>query len=111
MEGFTTTEGAAQRLGVTPRTVRRWAGQGRLPGAVHHAKAWYIPEDELDRRLRRPPAGPEHDLYRAAAALLDLRGSGRVPRSLERQIENLRTALALYDDRFAAMLDRRPGAA
>ena len=105
------TEGAAERLGVAERTVRHWAREGRIPGAVLRAGAWHIPEEEIDPRLRRPPAGPEHDLYRATRALLDLTGSGRVPRTLERQIENLRTALALYDDRFAAMLDRAPRAA
>lgn len=34
MEGFITKEIVAQRLSVTPETVRRWASSGRLPS--HH---------------------------------------------------------------------------
>jgi excisionase family DNA binding protein len=95
MEDFISTDGAAARLGVHARTVRRWAKDGRIPGAVQYAGAWHIPEDEVDPRLRRPPAGPEHDLYRAAVALLDLLEQGGIPHHIEGALTELRVVVEL----------------
>jgi len=36
---------AAQRLGVTPRAVQKWAAQGRIPGAIKLGKLWKIPKN------------------------------------------------------------------
>ncbi len=38
-----TAREAAERLGVTPRAVQKWAAAGKLPGAVKHGRSWMIP--------------------------------------------------------------------
>jgi len=99
MEAFISSERAAEQLCVTARTVRRWAKDGRITGAVYHAKAWHIPEAEARRpHAWTPPVGIEHELYRAAVALVDQLGnSHRVPRRLERATADLRAAIQSYE--------------
>lgn len=36
---------AADRLGVTIRTIQKWAKEGRIPGAVRYGRSWMIPAD------------------------------------------------------------------
>jgi excisionase family DNA binding protein len=42
-EQFETTAEAAERLGFSRGTIRRWCRQGRFPGALKFARAWYLP--------------------------------------------------------------------
>ncbi len=42
-EQFETTASAAERLGFSRITIRRWCRQGRFPGALKFARAWYLP--------------------------------------------------------------------
>lgn len=42
-----TADEAARRLGISARTVRLAAMQGRLPGAARHGWMWMIPEEGL----------------------------------------------------------------
>ena len=44
---FETAKEAAERMGVTPRAVQKWAAAGRLPGAVRHGKSWMIPKNAV----------------------------------------------------------------
>jgi hypothetical protein len=71
----------------------------------------WLSEEEIDPRLRPRPGGLEHDLYGATRTFVELRRSGAqgFPAGLERQIEKLHTAFALYDDRFAATGSRAGG--
>ena len=43
---FLTTTEAAERLGVSRVTICRWCRQGRFPGALKFARAWYIPRGD-----------------------------------------------------------------
>jgi len=43
---FLTTTEAAERLGVSRGTICRWCRQGRFPGALKFARAWYIPRGD-----------------------------------------------------------------
>jgi len=48
---FLTTEEVATLLRTSPRTVARWAKEGRLP-AVRIGKQWLFPAEELEALLR-----------------------------------------------------------
>jgi hypothetical protein len=54
------TDEGAMALGVSARTVRKWAESGRLAGAVRRSSGWFIPETavaaEIARRNTRRPA-------------------------------------------------------
>ena len=70
MEYLTVTE-VAERLKVTPLTVRRWLNSGAL-GGVHlgNRAGWRITEAELSAFLesrRRPAADEEHSEGKVAA--------------------------------------------
>ena len=41
---YETAYQAAERLGVTPRTVQKWVSEGQIQGAVRHGKSWLIPK-------------------------------------------------------------------
>lgn len=41
--GYETVQQAAERLGVTPRAIQKWAASGRLAGARKLGRTWYIP--------------------------------------------------------------------
>ena len=43
---FQTTTEAAERLGFSRVTICRWCRQGRFPGALKFARAWYIPRGD-----------------------------------------------------------------
>ena len=45
-EQFETTTESAERLGVSRGTICRWCRQGRVPGALKFARAWYIPRGD-----------------------------------------------------------------
>jgi hypothetical protein len=53
-ERITTLE-AARRLHLSPGLIRRWALQGRIPGAEHPGRDWSIPTDAIND-LRRSRA-------------------------------------------------------
>ena len=53
-ERITTLE-AARRLHLSPGLIRRWALQGRIPGAEHPGRDWSIPTDAITD-LRRSRA-------------------------------------------------------
>ena len=42
---YESAQQAADRLGVTIHTIRRWARDGRIPGAVRQGQSWMIPVD------------------------------------------------------------------
>jgi excisionase family DNA binding protein len=58
-ERFMTVKDAAERLGVTVNTVRRWVKDGRLRGNMPGGqKAGYrIPESDVERLLRGEKTG------------------------------------------------------
>ena len=59
MENVLSVADVAARYDVTPRTVRRWCRQGRLPGAVRvGARVWAIPSEAL-KDFEPPRPGPE----------------------------------------------------
>lgn len=43
--GYETAAEAADRMGVTPRAVQKWASSGKIPGAVKHGRSWLIPRN------------------------------------------------------------------
>jgi excisionase family DNA binding protein len=43
-------------LKVTPRTVREWCAEGKIPSR-RLGRAYYIPRDALLRSLESPPSG------------------------------------------------------
>ena len=55
-----TTTAAAARLGVTPRRVRQYLREGRLPGAYRLGRDWAIPEQTLAEFAPRPVGWPGH---------------------------------------------------
>lgn len=59
IDGYYTTEEAAEELGIKPVTVRWHISEGNVK-AVKIGKAWLIPEDELnkirDLKPGRPPS-------------------------------------------------------
>ena len=114
---FLTVAGAAQRAGVTPRTIRRWLQSGRLP-AKRQAGHWVIRPTDLDRTLRPPaPSAGRHAANpsrRTSLRALDARmdalqaevgAQRRATATLQATLENLRVAiLVLRED-----LLRTPG--
>ena len=96
MDGFISTDLAARRFGVTPRTVRRWARRGWLPGAVYRAKAWHIPTRDED------------SLYNAARQILDYL-EGRNPAVREQGIADLRRAVKSCEQIRSEAGSRRGG--
>ena len=50
---------AADRLGVSIHTIRKWARENRIPGAVRHGHSWMIPADFVpaDRQEAQPERG------------------------------------------------------
>jgi excisionase family DNA binding protein len=64
-EGWATTEQAAELLGVTPKTVGRWAAAGRLR-ATRHGRTWRIDRAGLPAPK---PASPEEHARVAVLAL------------------------------------------
>ena len=42
---YETTVQAAQRLGVSSRTICKWARENRIPGALRQGRSWLIPSD------------------------------------------------------------------
>lgn len=55
-----TAQDAARRLGIAYSTIRKAAGQGRLPGAAKHGRDWMIPEESLRYYKATPGGRPEH---------------------------------------------------
>jgi excisionase family DNA binding protein len=53
---WVSTDGASEVLGVAPRTVRKLAASGRLPGAERHGRDWSIPEAALAAHMARRSA-------------------------------------------------------
>ena len=59
--GMMTVAEAAERWGVSGRTVRNYCSQGRIPGAQLAGKTWLIPSDaEKPRRKTRRANGPSN---------------------------------------------------
>ncbi|MGN1021225.1 MAG: helix-turn-helix domain-containing protein [Aristaeellaceae bacterium] len=54
---YETTQQAAARLGISMPTIRRWAKEGMIPGAVRHGRSWRIPADFDPAKLDRSPSG------------------------------------------------------
>ncbi len=53
MTKFLTAQQVADRLQVTPATVKRWLREGQLPGVMLGDRAgWRVAEDDLDAFLR-----------------------------------------------------------
>ncbi len=44
---YETAQQAAVRMGVTPRSIQKWAAAGKIAGAVKHGKSWLIPVDAV----------------------------------------------------------------
>ena len=42
---YESAQQAADRLGVAVRTIRKWAQEGRIPGATRRGRSWMIPAD------------------------------------------------------------------
>ena len=42
---YESTQQAAERLGISMHTIRRWAKEGMIPGAVRYGRSWRIPAD------------------------------------------------------------------
>lgn len=54
---YETVKEAAERLGVTARTVQKWAAAGKIPGALKAGRDWQIPvqkEDRTEKSICRP---------------------------------------------------------
>lgn len=49
-DGLMVSQEAAARIGCSPRTVRRHAAAGRLPGAVRRGRDWLIPHATVEER-------------------------------------------------------------
>ena len=56
---YETTQQAAERLGLSIRTVRTWAREGVIPGALRQGRAWLIPADFVPSDWRRAQGGCE----------------------------------------------------
>ena len=56
---FESAQKAADRLGVTIRTIRKWAKEDRIPGAVRRGRSWMIPADFVpaERQEAQPKTG------------------------------------------------------
>lgn len=55
---YESAQQAADRLGVTVRTIRRWAKEDRIPGAARHGRSWMIPADFV--LTEQQEAQPKH---------------------------------------------------
>lgn len=44
---FESAQGAAEHLGVTSRTVQKWAASGKIVGAKKVGRTWFIPKDAV----------------------------------------------------------------
>ncbi len=44
---YETAQQAAVRMGVTPRSIQKWAAAGKIAGAMKHGKSWLIPVDAV----------------------------------------------------------------
>ena len=42
---YESSQRAADRLGVSVRSIQKWAKEDRIPGAVRHGRSWMIPTD------------------------------------------------------------------
>lgn len=54
---YETVKEAAERLGITARTVQKWAAAGKIPGALKAGRDWQIPvqkEDRTEKSICRP---------------------------------------------------------
>jgi excisionase family DNA binding protein len=51
------TTSAAERLGVTPKHVRRLAAAGRLLGAYRRGRDWWVPDVAIDRFIAQRDGG------------------------------------------------------
>ena len=51
------TQQAAERLGVPIHTIRKWAKEGRIPGAVRRGRSWLIPANFELSALREAQSG------------------------------------------------------
>ena len=58
---FETTQQAADRLGISIHTVRKWAKEDRIPGAVRNGRSWMIPADFKPSDLRQAPSKQASD--------------------------------------------------
>ena len=47
---YETVKEAANRMGVTARTVQKWAAAGKIPGALKAGRDWQIPVQKSDKR-------------------------------------------------------------
>ena len=56
---YESTQQAAERLQLPIQLIRRWAREGRIPGAVRRGRSWLIPEDFARERLRNAPGDPD----------------------------------------------------
>lgn len=71
-ERYLTTRSVAQRLGVAPRTVLTWAGDGKIPSYRLPSGELRFDEDELDAWLvgrATPPRGVSSNPRDAARAV------------------------------------------
>ena len=55
MDKLLTPEQAAERLQISPLTVRKWLREGKLPGVKPGGKVWRVREKDLEEFLNRPP--------------------------------------------------------
>ncbi|MDY4139812.1 MAG: helix-turn-helix domain-containing protein [Eubacteriales bacterium] len=53
---YETTQQTADRLGISIHTVRKWAKEDRIPGAVRNGRSWMIPADFKPSDLRQSPS-------------------------------------------------------
>lgn len=57
---YETVKEAANRMGVTARTVQKWAAAGKIPGALKAGRDWQIPvqksdkKENMNRRIHSP---------------------------------------------------------
>jgi excisionase family DNA binding protein len=62
MPRYLTTDEAAQRLGVSPSTVRDLCRRRLLPGAVRNGKAWRIPLEAVENRIQQSAANTSNSI-------------------------------------------------
>lgn len=73
MEMFLTVEQAAERLQVTPYTVREHLKAGLLRG-IKRGRLWRVPESALGETAPEPPK-PKFDIEKRRAAIKEAYGS------------------------------------
>jgi excisionase family DNA binding protein len=105
MPEYLTIEEAAQRLGISVATARRWAASGKIV-ASKSGKQWVVDGSQLRSRPRRKPASTGQPLD-FSAALVNVRKTDlselRVPDVLRYadQLEDEDAALAAAESRLA----------